>query len=73
RILNSAGPKQKLPKHVSCGNISGAHVPKTVDAFEGVFCENVRSAPDVPSFIQLKRFEKTHIGSISFGAENRPF
>jgi hypothetical protein len=27
----------------------------------------------VPSFIQLKRFEKTHIGSISFGAENRLF
>jgi len=26
-----------------------------------------------PSFIQLKRFEKTHIGSISFGAENRTF
>jgi len=26
-----------------------------------------------PSFIQLKRFEKTHIGSICFGAENRPF
>jgi len=27
----------------------------------------------VPSFIQLKRFEKTHIGSIFFGAETGLF
>jgi len=75
-----------LPKYVSSGNISGAHVPKTADAFEGVFCENVQLRSSLPSFIQpkaflkkrtseayAKRFEKTHFGRISLGAEKPTF
>ncbi|MGM1050015.1 MAG: hypothetical protein ACQEXX_28330 [Bacillota bacterium] len=56
--MNSAGPKQMLTKYVSSGNISGAHVPKTDDASEDVFYENVQLRFSVPSFIQLKRLKK---------------
>jgi hypothetical protein len=47
--------------------------PLQADAYEVVFYENVQLRSSVPSFIQLKRFEKTHFGSMNFGAENRPF
>ncbi|GAA0134983.1 hypothetical protein YSY43_18230 [Paenibacillus sp. YSY-4.3] len=63
-----------LSKHVSFGNILGAHVGfakhMLLESFSSKTCG---SAPQSLASFDLRRFEKTHIGSIRLGAERFTF